>query len=201
MPRADSTKSRSTPSTPTYALVRITGTARITSAIATFQKPMPIAASRMAMTARLGSARPTFETLIARKPPRWMWPSQIPIGSAIAAAIRKPAANSLSVWMQLSWSRSDQWSPMNSKALVKSFTSVRPRPRPRGQEPLCQRQGGVCDDAVRDRQRGRREQLGLERAAVDRVEDRRPQPLVDDERRHRREADHRDGRDLDPCED
>ena len=60
IPRAASTASGSTSSTATYAFVRIGGTARITSATSTFVKPKPKTLSPIAITARLGSARPMF---------------------------------------------------------------------------------------------------------------------------------------------
>src|SRR3954454_12737172 len=179
----------------------MTGTARITSAIATFQKPIPTIASRMAITARLGSERPMFDTLMARNAPLCRWPSQIPIGRAITAAMRKPAANSLSVWRQLSQSRSDQWSPMNLKALTKSFTPSRPCSGPRGEDTLEHRDERVRDEGEQGREHGGADQLRLERPAVDRVEDRRAEPLVDHERCDGREADHGYRRDLHSRED
>jgi hypothetical protein len=51
--------------------VSITGAARITSATITFVKPTPSRPRPIEITARLGSARPTFDTLIARNEPRW----------------------------------------------------------------------------------------------------------------------------------
>jgi hypothetical protein len=53
-------------------LVRITGPARITSATSVFRNPMPRIPIPIEMTARLGSALPMFDTLIARNEPRWM---------------------------------------------------------------------------------------------------------------------------------
>src|SRR3954470_23262259 len=118
----------------------------------------------------------------------------MPIGRAIRAAMRKPAANSFRVCRQLSQSRSSQWSPMKWKALTKSFTaSRRPRSGPRGEQTLEQRDQRVRDEPEPDRERGGRDQLRLERAAVDRVEDRRAEPLVHHERGDGGEADHGDG--------
>ena len=70
MPRAASTTSRSTPSIAKYAFVRIGGTASTTSAAVLFQKPTPKIVRPNAISTRLGSARPTFETLAAKKKPR-----------------------------------------------------------------------------------------------------------------------------------
>src|SRR4051794_31123309 len=180
----------------------MTGTARITSAIVTFQKPRPTTASRMAMTARLGSARPMLDTLIARNPPRWTCPSQMPIGSAISAAMKKPAANSFSVCRTLSCSRSDQWSPMNLKALAKSFTlSGRPCSGPWRKDALQEGDQRVGDDRETGREHCRGDQLGLEASAIDRIEDRRAEPLVHHEGGNRGKADHGDGRDLHAGED
>ena len=39
------------------------------------------------MMARLGSARPTLETLMARNEPRCTWPSQTPSGTEMASAM------------------------------------------------------------------------------------------------------------------
>src|SRR3954462_14643533 len=173
----------------------MTGTARITRAKATFQKPMPTIASSTAITARLGSARPTFDTLIARKPPRCRCPSQMPIGSAMRAATKKPAANSLSVSRMLCHTRSSQRAPMNLKAFVKSLSmrSRRPRAGPRREQSLQQRGERIRQEAEGDREHGGGDQLRLERAAVDRVEDRGAEPLIHHERPDGGEADHRDG--------
>ncbi len=46
----------------------------------------------IAISARLGSARSTLETLIASSDPLCRWPSQMPIGSAITSAITTPIA-------------------------------------------------------------------------------------------------------------
>ena len=46
---------------------------------------MPSTATPIAITARLGSARPMLATLIATNEPRWMCPSQTPSGSAITS--------------------------------------------------------------------------------------------------------------------
>ena len=50
-----------------------------------------------AIRTRLGSARPTFETLIARNEPRWRWPRTTPSGSAITSAIPSAAPESAEV--------------------------------------------------------------------------------------------------------
>ena len=62
---AASTVSLSISLTPTYAFVRIGGTASTTSAISTTVKPTGRKTIPTAITASVGSARPTFATLIA----------------------------------------------------------------------------------------------------------------------------------------
>ena len=65
MPRAASTTSASISLTETYAFVRIGGTASTTSAIRTTVNPTGRKTTPIAITASVGSARPTFEMLIA----------------------------------------------------------------------------------------------------------------------------------------
>ena len=57
--------------------------ARTTSAHVLSQKKMLGTSRTKAIRTRLGSARPTFETLIARNEPRWKWPRTTPSGRAI----------------------------------------------------------------------------------------------------------------------
>jgi hypothetical protein len=71
----------------TNAFVSIRGNASTTRAKTTFVVPIPKMPRPIAITARLGSARPMFETLIEMNEPRWMWPSQTPSGIAIRSAI------------------------------------------------------------------------------------------------------------------
>jgi hypothetical protein len=69
IPRAASTTSRSTPSTPRYAFVRIGGIPITTSATVLLQKPTPRTAIRRPMTTRTGSARPRVDTPSAKPSP------------------------------------------------------------------------------------------------------------------------------------
>ncbi len=75
-------------------------------------RPTPNVGISTAISARLGIARPTLETLIARIEPRWWWPSQTPSGSAITAAIASASADTPS-WNSVRLTSSDRWSPMN----------------------------------------------------------------------------------------
>ena len=119
MPFAASTASGSTSSTATYAFVRTGGTATMTSATSTGQNPKGRKTSATAITARLGSARPTFEALIARSEPRWRWPSQTPSGTAIASAIAIAAPDRITC-SQVFSSSSRRSSTMNSRAPPKT---------------------------------------------------------------------------------
>ena len=94
IPRAASTTSGSTPSIAKYEFRRMGGTASTTSAAALFQKPMPRMVMPTAMSTRLGSARPTLETLTAKNSPRWRWPSHSPSGSASTSAMPSAASDS-----------------------------------------------------------------------------------------------------------
>ena len=49
------------------------------------------------ITARLGSARPMFETLMAKNENRWTWPSHTPSGIAITMAIADRGERDLEV--------------------------------------------------------------------------------------------------------
>src|SRR4051794_6570367 len=91
MPRADSTTLRSTWSTPKYVFVRTGGIPRTTRARVLSQKKFVETSRKKAIRTRLGSARPAFETLIARNEPRWWWPRITPNGSAIAIAMPSAA--------------------------------------------------------------------------------------------------------------
>ena len=106
IPRAASTTSRSTPSTPKKAFVRIGGTASTTRATVLFQKPIPKIVSPNAISTRLGRARPRFDALIAMNEPRWRCPSQTPMGSATKSAIPSAAPESSTCWSVLCASRS-----------------------------------------------------------------------------------------------
>ncbi len=86
-PRAASTRSRSTWRTPTYVFVRIGGIASRISAKQTFVKPVPRNATKNAMIASDGTARPMFATLPARNWPLPMCPSHSASGIAMAMAI------------------------------------------------------------------------------------------------------------------
>ena len=89
MPRAASTASRLTCSTPTYAFVRIGGIASSASAPVTFQNSGVLGknATKKAISAMLGTARPTLEIEIVANAPRRVCPSASPSGSETAIAI------------------------------------------------------------------------------------------------------------------
>ena len=72
--------------------MRTGGTASATSAIVMLARERPMNARLIAISARLGRARSTLETLIATNDPVWRWPSTTPTGSAIASAITRPIA-------------------------------------------------------------------------------------------------------------
>ena len=95
IPRAASTASGSTSRTPTYAFVRIGGIASSVSASATFMKPAPRNAKNTNSSAMAGTARPMFETLMARNAARRVWPNHRPMGSATAQAIAIATRQSL----------------------------------------------------------------------------------------------------------
>ena len=82
-------------------------------------------ASPIAITPRLGSARPTLDTLIANHAPRWMWPSQSPIGIAITSDTPIAAPESSSCWPVLS-SRKLRLCPMKVIASPKVFIAPSP---------------------------------------------------------------------------
>src|SRR4051812_13428204 len=156
----------------------------------TFVKPRPKMVTPMAITARLGSARPTFEVLIARKAPRWMCPSQRPSGTAITVAIASDAPNSLRVQMTSLWSVSDQWSWRKVKTLA--MTTVRSSsPDPGRRDPLDHREHRVGRDAEQDGQHAAGDELGLERAAVERLDDRDAEAGVVNRSRDGGQADNR----------
>ncbi len=106
----------------------IGGTARITSATITLTKPMPRNASPIEMIARLGSARPMFDALIAMNEPRCRCPRATPSG--IAMTMLTPiAANDSSrcstVLVSMKW----RLSPMNWNASMMECISP-PWPAP-----------------------------------------------------------------------
>src|SRR4051794_16986859 len=199
MARAARTASWSTRSTATYAFVSITGAARITSASITFVNPTPSRPRPIEVTARLGSARPTFDTLIARKEPRWAWPSHTPSGIAMTVATARDARDSQMCSTVLS-QISPVLSPRNWIAFSKVFTSRPPRSQPRGEQALDHDQQGVGHQRQRDREEAGGDELSLE-AALDRVEDRLAEPAHADERRDGGEADRHHRRDPDPGHD
>jgi hypothetical protein len=75
-------------------LVRIGGIASSASATVTFQNSGVDGknATKNAISAMLGTARPTLETEIVANAPRRVWPSTSPSGSATAIAIAIAAA-------------------------------------------------------------------------------------------------------------
>ena len=98
IPRAASTAPRSTWRTPTNALVRIGGMPRIVTAIVTLRLPVPMKATISAIRASSGIARPALPTATARNSPTPRWPSQSPIGSAIAVA-SSSATTLIAIWV------------------------------------------------------------------------------------------------------
>src|SRR6266498_1310904 len=193
------TASSSTWSTATYALVRMTGAARITSATITFRKPTPSTPRPIEITARLGRARPTFDTLMARNDPRCRCPSQTPSGIAIAMATPTAAPDS-QMCSSVLFPISPRLSNRNSIALPKVFTSRPPRSHPRGELALEQDEQRVRDQRERDGQETGGHELGLE-PALDRVEDRLAQPAHAYERRDGGQADRGHRGDPDPGHD
>ena len=125
------------------------------------------------ITARLGSARPMLETLIAKNENRWTWPSHTPSGTAMRMAM-PIAANETS--------RCDTvLDPIRLRLLkkkVKASTNACMSHRPEAaaapgrDQPLDQDEQQVGDDREQHRERARGDELGLE-AGLDRVEDRR----------------------------
>ena len=73
----------------------------------------------MEITARLGSARPTLETLMARNDARCRWPSQTPSGIAMASATASEA-NEMARWARVLLHIRPGWWPKN----VNESTSV-----------------------------------------------------------------------------
>src|SRR5919109_3055289 len=174
----------------------MTGAARMTSATITFRKPTPSRASPIEITARLGSARPTFDTLIATNEPRCRWPSQTPSGMASARATPTAAPESWMCSTVLSRIRL-VLSNRNSIALPKVSTSRPPRSGPRGEPALEQDEQGVRNQRQRHGQQAGGDELGLE-TALDRVEDRLAEPADADEGGDGRQADRRHRGDPDP---
>jgi hypothetical protein len=73
---------------------------------------VPRKATKNATSAKLGTARPMFETLVARNWPRPVWPSTSPIGMATAQAM-PIAAKVSSRWSPIS---PRTWSPPTGSA-------------------------------------------------------------------------------------
>src|SRR3954469_19013669 len=167
----------------------------MTSATITFVKPTPSRPRPIEMTARLGRARPTFDTLIATNEPRCTWPSQTPSGIAITQATPSEASDSHTCSRSLS-----QISPVLSNrnwiAFSKVFISRPPRSQPRGEHALEQDEQSVGHQGERHGQQAGGDELRFE-ATLDRVEDRLAEAPHADEGRHRGEADRRHGRDPD----
>src|SRR5918997_2711453 len=174
----------------------MTGPARITSATITLRKPTPSRPRPIEITARLGRARPMFDTLIARNDPRCRWPSQTPSGIARTIATPIAAPDNARCSTVLSQIRPGL-SKMNSIASTKVCTSGPPRPDPGRQAALEQHEQGVGGKRKQHRKQARGHELRLE-PALNRVEDRLSEPAHADERGDRGKADRRHGRDPDP---
>src|SRR5581483_4130213 len=223
IPRAASTTSTSTLSTATYEFVRMSGAASTTSAITTTACPMPRTGRKTEITARLGSARRTFEPLIAANEPRWMCPSQTPSGSAIAIATaidtaESPRCSSTFVPTKLRSSQRKRNAFANVCALKPSATVIpapgvgkagasaplrapsslrsRARPPPRRQRTLHEDEHAVRDERERDREQPGDDVFGVV-VDLQAVEDGRTEAVRRDVRRDRREADRRNDRDPD----
>src|SRR5215211_6768241 len=165
----------------------MTGAARITSATTTFRKPTPSTPRPMEITARLGSARPTFDRLIARNDPLWRCPSHTPSGIATARAspIAAPASSRCSTVL----------SPIKLRLLNRNWIASTnvcmsgfPGSRPGRQAALQQHEERVGDQREQYREQAGGDELGLE-SALDRVEDRLSEPADADERGNRGKAD------------
>src|SRR5205809_7165532 len=156
------------------------GIARTSSASTTLALPTPRNAMPIESTARLGSARPIFATFTARNEPRCRCPSQSPIGSATAIAIATATAEIAMCSTDLC-QRRPALSPMNWKAWTKVIRSSPPHPRPRRDQPLGQQEQRIGGQREGHRKPAGGDQLGGE-VRLQRVEDRRAEPLVHDER-------------------
>src|SRR5437879_5386906 len=191
----------------------IGGTARITSASSTTVRPSPRNASPIASTTMLGSARPTLPRLIARKLPRWRWPSHKPMGSAITSEIPTPIAPTLSV-SSVRWTRlgrfgapgTDPSRPMNLNASTNSCTdrslsALAARAQPGRERALGEDEQAVARDREADREGGRAYELGLERTLAERDVDGNAEACVVDRVHDRRERDRGDDRDAEPGDD
>ena len=184
--------------------MRIGGTASTTSAISTTVNPTRRKTSPIAITARVGSARPMFETLIATNESRRRWPSPTPIGSAMRE--RDPDRGAGEPRCSTVLSREESGVVADEPERVDEHGERcgdhrRLRdPRPRRQRPLDEHEERVRDEGEADRERGRDDQLRVEELAQ-REEDRPPEPLGNHERCDGRERDRRDGRDAEPGHD
>ena len=138
----------------------------------TMVKPRPRKARPMAITARLGSARPMLPMLIARNEPRWMWPE--PDAERQRDHERdRPIAATLSSGARRSWQhRVPAFSPHELEGVRRSRSRRPPDPRPRRQQALHAEQQRVGDQRQPDRQHAGGDELGVE-ARLDRREDRR----------------------------
>src|SRR5918992_500247 len=166
----------------------------------TLRKPTPRRPSPIEMTARLGSARPMLDALMARNEPRWMWPSHTPSGIEITIATPIAAPDSTRCSPILSANRL-RLSKMKPMASMKVSIGLRaPQPRPGSQRSLQQHEQRVGHQRQHHRERARGHELRLE-PVLDGVEDRLAEAAHADERGHRSQADRGHGRDPDPGHD
>ena len=154
----------------------------------------------IAMIARLGSARPMLEMLIARNEPLWMCPSQIPSGIAISRAMPIAAA-AMPSWsialVRRRWAFvSDE--PERVPEVVHAALPARAQGVSARWASTSGRVGGQRE---RDGQTPGGDDLGLEDARLDGVEDRSAQAVDADVGGDGGEADHRHGRDPQPRHD
>src|SRR5690349_6908121 len=241
IPLAASRSSGSTSATPTYVLVRIGGIASVTSATNVGMEPiptprksaggslMPNASTASRRIARLGSARPMFDTLTATNPPLRACPSTSPIGSATSTATTSEIAEIARCWRTRCGMPSFpvQWSPLANQSntsprkLTRSpwrarsalccrratseSCSARSRDAPGAPGPWCREslepeQRRVHDNRERDHEHARDRDRCAERA-LEPVEHHGPEPALPDERCDRNEPDQRDRSDPDTGDD
>ena len=194
MPRAASTTSGSTWRIAVYVLIRIGGNASNVSANRLGAKPVPRIGITSASTASEGTVRPMFAVAIAHCAARREPASATPAGTAIATAMASADADS-AICVHSADRKRSGWATMNCQASTKDVHSaspphaaLEPRQRPVG--------------ADRQRARGQRPGPDLGRVvARDAAEDQRPQPARVHVRGDHGDADHRHGRNAQPCDD
>ena len=178
------------------------GTAKRISAMMVGHSPCPpsgVSRSRT-RTAKVGTARPTLETLTASVPPLPRWPST----SATGSAMRQLRTRHSAVSQRCSPSRCqmpfspDQWAAEVSHDQASDERGHDGcRPRPGGQQPLDAEQQQIGGDGDQHAQDGRGEHLRLEvgvHPGVDQV----AEPAVADDGADRHQGDRGDGGDAQP---